>query len=89
MSTETHEAQQNAAPDEDVLHGRADDFVAGMDRTERVVWLKDRGFTDQQILDALLDPEDGDLDEFCRDAAHQVAADVANGSLTGTPEWLA
>lgn len=83
MSAET------VAPDEDALHGRADDFVAGMDRCERVDWLKSQGFTDRQVLDALLDPEDHDLDEFCRDAAHQVASDVANGSRAGAPSWLA
>jgi hypothetical protein len=69
------------------LHERADRFVSGMDRAERVVWLQRQGFTDRQILDALLDPEDADLDEFCRDAAHGVAAEVANGS-TGRPAWL-
>lgn len=82
MSTET------AALDEDTLHGRADDFVAQMDRGERVDWLGSQGFTDLRILDALLDPEDPDLDEFCRDAAHQVAADVANGSRAEAPSWL-
>lgn len=89
MSTETAETAETAAPDEDVLHGRADDFVAGMDRCERVDWLKGQGFTDRQVLDALLDPEGRNLDEFCRDAAHQVASDAANGAWAGIPSWLA
>ena len=60
---------------DDMLHDLADTFVSGMDRTQRVVWLKGQGFTDRQILDALLDNGDPDLDEhilfaMCR-AAHR------------------
>lgn len=73
---------------DDALHELADTFVSGMDRTQRVVWLKGQDFTDRQILDALLDTDDGDLDGFCRDAAHGVAADAANGALSSTPPWL-
>lgn len=85
MSAETAMSQQ---PTEDDLHDRADDFVSRLDRSERVEWLKSRGWGDRKILDALLDPEDPDLDEACRDEAHQVAADVANGATAVAPDWL-
>lgn len=70
------------------LHDKADAFVSGMDRTERVAWLQHQSFTDREILDALLDPDDPDLDEFTRNAAHSMAAEAADGSLTQAPAWL-
>lgn len=73
---------------DDALHERADDFVSGLDRGERVIWLQRQGVADLTILDALLDDDDPDLDEFCRDTAHGVAADVANGALYPEPSWL-
>lgn len=72
------------------LHDAADAFVAGMDRTERVVWLQKRGLTDEDIFQALLNPDDPDLDGLTRDNAHDIAAHVANGELSGKqiPHWL-
>lgn len=70
------------------LSDRADAFVASMDRTERVTWLKHQGVTDLQILDALLDRDDPELDDFTRDQAQDIAVAVADGELTAVPGWL-
>lgn len=70
------------------LRDAADAFVAGMDRTERVTWLQRQGFTDQQILDALLDIDDADLERFTRDAARAVVDQVVSGELDSPPAWL-
>jgi len=90
MSTTHTEDAVSAEEHDELLHDRAEAFVAGMDRTERVTWLQRQGVTDQQILDAMLDPEDRDLDEFTREQAHAVASAVANGALGGdqVPQWL-
>lgn len=80
MTTPTHDLE--------VLADRADAFVAGMDRTERVAWLKAQGVADVQILDVLLSTEDPELDELTRDHAHGIAIAIADGELAVTPEWL-
>lgn len=69
-------------------HDRADAFVVSMNRTERVVWLQYQGVSDLAICDALLDPDDPDLDEFTRERAHAVASAAVNGSLAQEPPWL-
>lgn len=70
------------------LADRADEFVSRLDRTERVAWLKIQGFTDVQILDALLSAEDPKLDDLVRQTASAVAIAVADGELTPAPRWL-
>lgn len=72
----------------DTLQDRAEAFVSGMNSTERITWLQGQSYTDLQILDALLNPDDRELDEFTRDAAGSIAAQAANGSLTPLPGWL-
>lgn len=84
------ETTSNQEGHDEQLHDRADTFVSGLGRAERVVWLQRQGVSDQQILDAMLDPEDSDLDEFTREHAHALASAVANGELTEgqVPDWL-
>lgn len=79
---------KDATADTEKLLNRADVFVSRLDRCERVSWLKKQGVPDIQILDALLDPEDPELDMFTRDLAQGIASDVANGSLQRAPAWL-
>lgn len=74
--------------DDDELHDKADAFVAGMDRTERVAWLQWQSYSDREILDALLNKDDPDLDEFTREAAHSIASEVNNATPTQVPAWL-
>lgn len=88
MAMSIHELDQSQYDTDELLHDRADAFVASLDRGERVTWLKRHGLSDLEILEALLDPDDADLDELTRERAHQVAADVANGSIDIAPAWL-
>jgi hypothetical protein len=88
MTTESLSNHHDQSGTDNLLHDRADDFVSGMDRTERVAWLKSQGFADRQIFDVLLGEDDPELDEFCRDTAHGIAADAVNGARSELPEWL-
>lgn len=71
------------------VHGRADELISSMDLSERVVWLQRQGVSDIEVLDALLDPDDHDLDEFARDQAHGIASSALNGNLVDLPARLA
>lgn len=71
------------------IHDRAELFVSRMNLGERVVWLQRQYVTDVEILDALLDDEDPDLDGYTREVAHQIATGVVNGNLERPPAWLA
>lgn len=70
-------------------HDRADAFISSMGLSERVVWLQRQGVSDIEILDALLVPDDRELDEFARDQAHGIASSAVNGNLVDLPAWLA
>lgn len=74
--------------DEDYFHDRADTFVASLSCSERITWLKKQGVTDEEILQALLDPQDSQLDEFTREQAHEIASSAANGNVQQLPIWL-
>jgi hypothetical protein len=69
-------------------HDRADELISSMNLSERVVWLQRQGVSDIEILDALLDPDDHELDEFARDQAHGIAASAVNGNVVDLPAWL-
>ena len=44
-------------------------MTSGLDLTERVTLLQHSGFSDQQILDALLDPADPELERVIKAVA--------------------
>lgn len=71
------------------MHARADELISSMDLSERVVWLQHQGVSDIEIVGALLDPDDHELDEFARDQAHVIASPAVNGNLVDLPAWLA
>lgn len=67
---------QNTRDLYDDVHNGADAFIAGKDLGERIAWLRSIRIPEQAILAALGNPADPDLDEFARDAAHEIAAEI-------------
>jgi hypothetical protein len=75
------------SPGDLVIASTIDAFVDDKDRAQRVAWLQRQGVADLDLLDALLDPTDPDLELFMR----RIALDVVDLALEeGTrPEQVA
>lgn len=48
----------------------------------RIAWLQSIRIPERDILAALGNPADPDLDEFARDAAHEIAAEILDNGGT-------